>query len=95
MFIVLLEFSGNKDAAAQFAEGHKAWLQRGFDDGVFLLAGSILPRAGGAIVAYNTALADLQARVGEDPFVTQDVVAAKVLEIAPARTDERLRFLLG
>ena len=33
MFIVLLKFSANKTKAAQFMEGHKAWLKRGFDDG--------------------------------------------------------------
>ena len=43
MFIVLLKFSSNKANAAQWMEGHKAWLQRGFDDGVFMLAGSLKP----------------------------------------------------
>ncbi len=39
MFIVLLEFSDNKGQASQFMEGHKAWIRRGFDDGIFLLVG--------------------------------------------------------
>src|SRR6516164_11817526 len=37
MFLVLLKFSSNKGRASQFMEGHKAWIKRGFDDGVFLL----------------------------------------------------------
>ena len=40
MFIVLLRFSDNKGRASQFMEGHKEWIKRGFDDGVFLLVGS-------------------------------------------------------
>ncbi len=94
MFIVLLRFSGNKDQAGQFMEGHKEWLQRGFDDGVFLVAGSLQPNAGGGIVADDTSLSDLQARVDDDPFVVEDVVSAEILEIAPSRTDRRLNFLL-
>jgi uncharacterized protein YciI len=94
MLIVLLRFSSNKGNADQFMNGHKEWIKRGFDDGVFLLAGTLRPNSGGAIVAYNTSLADLQRRVDADPFVTEDVVHAEILEIAPSRTDERLNFLL-
>lgn len=51
MFIVLLKFSDNKSQASQFMEGHQQWIKRGFDDGVFLLAGSLQPNLGGGVVA--------------------------------------------
>ena len=95
MFIVLLRFSANKGQAGQFMEGHKEWIKRGFDDGVFLLVGSLQPNLGGGIVAHNTALADLQGRVNADPFVIDNVVSAEIIEITPSRADERLRFILG
>jgi len=94
MFIVFLKFSDNKSQAAEFMEGHNSWIKSGFDDGVFLLVGSLQPNAGGAIVAHNTSLADLQNRVYLDPFVAQNVVTAEIVEITPAKTDERLTFLL-
>ena len=93
MFIVLLKFAGNKGQAGHFMEGHKAWIKRGFDDGVFLLVGSLQPELGGGIVAHNTSLADLQSRVSADPFVAENVVSAEILEIAPAKAEERLAFL--
>jgi len=95
MFIVLLKFSSNKEQAKQFMEGHNAWIRRGLDDDVFLLVGSLQPNLGGGIVAHNSSLQDLQDRVNEDPFVVENVVSAEVLEITPAKTDERLKFLLG
>jgi uncharacterized protein YciI len=94
MFIVLFKFSDNKKQAGQFMEGHKAWVKRGFDDSVFLLAGSLEPDLGGGILAHNTSLAALQSRVKEDPFIAKDVVRAEVVEIDPAKVDERLNFLL-
>ncbi|MDH3375588.1 MAG: hypothetical protein OEQ39_01290 [Gammaproteobacteria bacterium] len=94
MFIVLLMFSDNKGQASDFMDGHNEWIKRGFDDGVFLLAGSLQPRLGGAIVAHNTSLTDLQTRVNGDPFVAQNVVSAEILEITTARSDERLQFLV-
>lgn len=95
MFIVLLSFSDNKSKAGHFMEGHKEWIKRGFDDGVFLLAGSLQPKRGGGIVAHNTSLPDLESRVNDDPFVAENVVSAQILEITPSKTDERLNFLLG
>jgi uncharacterized protein YciI len=95
MFIVLLKFSSNKDQASQFMEGHKEWIKRGFDDGVFLLAGGLQPSLGGGIVAHNTSLSDLQNRVNDDPFVAGNVVNAEILEITPSKIDERLKFLFG
>lgn len=94
MFIVLLKFSANKGKASQFMEGHKEWIKRGFDDGVFLLVGSLQPNLGGGIVAHNTSLSDLQSRVNTDPFVVENVVNAEILEITPSRADARLKFLL-
>lgn len=95
MFVVLLKFSGDKSRARQFMEGHKEWIKRGFDDGVFLLTGSLQPNAGGGIVAHNTTLSDLRSRVNDDPFVAQEIVSAEILELAPSRADERLGFLLA
>lgn len=95
MFITLLKFSSNKNQASQFMEGHNDWIKRGFADGVFLLVGSLQPNLGGGIVAHNISRSDLESRINEDPFVTHDVVRAEILEITPARTDDRLRFLTG
>ena len=64
-------------------------------EGIFLLAGSLQPKLGGAIIAHATALPELQARVNDDPFVVHDVVAAEILSITPGKADERLAFLLG
>lgn len=95
MFIVLLRFSENKGKASQFMEGHKDWIKRGFDDGVFLLAGSLQPNSGGGIVAHNSSLAELQARVNDDPFVAEKIVRAEILEITPSRAAAPLEFLLA
>ncbi len=95
MFIILLRFSDNKARAGDFMEGHKAWLQRGFDDGVFLLAGSLQPGVGGGILASGGTLEEIEARVGEDPFVAENVVTAEILDMAASKADDRLTFLLN
>jgi uncharacterized protein YciI len=95
MFIVLLRFSSNKARAGELMQSHVQWLERGFSDGVFVLAGSLQPTAGGAILAHGASPSELRERVSADPFVAEDVVSAEILEVTPSRADERLRFLLG
>lgn len=95
MFIVTLRFATHKAQAAPLMGAHAEWLQRGFDDGVFVLAGSLVPGLGGAIVAHGGTRAELQQRVERDPFVAQGVVRAEILEIEASKADPRLQFLLG
>jgi uncharacterized protein YciI len=95
MFIVLLKFSANKARAGEFMQAHNEWIRRGFDNGVFLLTGSLASNLGGGIVAHNTSRAELEGRLKEDPFVAEDVVTTEVIEISPSKADERLKFVLG
>lgn len=94
MFVVLLRFSDNKPKAGQFLAGHNEWIQRGFDDGVFLMVGSLRPKLGGVILAHNTSLPELETRINTDPFIAERIVAAEILEVSPSRTDGRLSFLV-
>jgi uncharacterized protein YciI len=93
MFIVYLKFAGDKSKAAPLMQAHGRWLQQGFDDGVFVLAGSLLPAEGGAILAHQTSMEDLRERLSLDPFVDQGVVVPVITEVGISRADERLSFL--
>lgn len=95
MHIVLLKFSENKAEADRHMSAHRAWLKRGFDDGVFLLAGSLQPGLGGGILVHGITDHALRSRLDEDPFVTEKVVTAEILALDPALTDPRLAFLKG
>ncbi len=94
MFIVLLKFSRNKAKAGEFMDAHNQWLKQGFDEAVFILAGSLQPGLGGSVIAHNVSKPELQARVNSDPFVAENIVSAEILEIEPKKVDERLSFLL-
>lgn len=98
MFIVFLRFSTQKERAKEragaFMDAHEAWIDQGVRDGVFLLVGSLEPSAGGAVIAHGVTRAELERRVSLDPFVEHDVVSAEIVEVAPAKVDERLRFLV-
>ncbi len=93
MFVVVLKFTVDKSEVAPLMPAHSAWLQRGFDDGVFALTGSVAPGVGGMIVAHHTTRDALQARPEQDPLIEQHKVSGEISEIAISRADERLAFL--
>lgn len=95
MFIAFLRFSTHKAKAPELMDQHNTWLRKGFEDGVFLLAGSLKSAGGGAILASGITREALDARLARDPFVAEGVVSVEVQEIAPGMTDARLAFLKG
>lgn len=58
------------------------------------MAGSLRPKLGGGILAHDVSLEALQERVNDDPFVSEDIVSATIIEITPSRADRRLEFLI-
>jgi uncharacterized protein YciI len=95
MFIALLKPSAQMARAGEFLAGHKAWLEQGLADGVFLLWGSLKPDGGGAILVHGTDRSGLERLLAADPFVRAGVVTPEIVEIAPAHAEARLAFLLG
>jgi len=93
MYVIQLYFSANKARAKDFMSAHNNWLQQGFDDGVFVLAGSIDTAKGGAMLAHNESLVEVTARIAQDPFVQNDVVSPTIISINTSKTDPRLAFL--
>ena len=94
MFLVLLRFTDRNAAAPSFMAAHSRWVQQGFDDGVFLLAGGLAAGAGGAIVAQGNSMEAMQRYVDADPFVAEGIVTPEILQITASRADPRLQFLL-
>jgi uncharacterized protein YciI len=94
MFVVFLRFSENKSQAGAFMAGHNAWLKRGFDDGSFLVSGSLGTGDGGALIASMSSRDEIEQRLQDDPFVAADVVRPEIHEIAPSRSVDALSFLL-
>lgn len=95
MYIVFLRFGANRSRAGAWMAAHSEWIQRGVDEGVFLVAGSLDAAQGGAVLAANTTRDALMARLEEDPFVAHGVVTAEVHGIAPSRVAPQLVELLG
>lgn len=94
MFIVILKFAANKNQAPTHMSDHINWINKGFEDGVFLLTGSVQPNAGGSIIAHKLSREALDERLQQDPFVEHGVVSVEVIDIKPSRTIDSLAHLM-
>ena len=95
MYIIQLTFTDQKHRANDFMDGHKAWINKGFDEDVFLLVGSLEGGTGGCILAHNITPSELKSRIQADPFVKEQIVQPHMQAVTPVRAEERFAFLMS
>ena len=94
MFVILLRFA-DKSKAKEHMQGHNEWIDQGIKDSTFLVAGSLQPNLGGAIISVGSDKAEIETRVNQDPFVQHGVVNAEILEITPNRVADVMKGIVG
>ncbi len=77
--LILLNYEHPLDDVDAQMAAHVAFLERGFAEGVFLVAGRREPRTGGVIPCRGVA-EDIEALAQTDPFVTSGVATVEVVE---------------
>jgi uncharacterized protein YciI len=88
LHLVLLEFA-DRSRAPEHMDGHNRWIDDGFADGVFVLTGT-MPGRGGTVWIRGLDTAEVQERLGQDPFVEHGVVSPQIIEVEPSRVDPAL-----
>ncbi|WP_298673278.1 YciI family protein [uncultured Sphingomonas sp.] len=81
--VVLLDYVGSLDKVDAHVEAHRAFLERGLKEGVFLVAGRREPRTGSVILCRGIA-EDIEALAQTDPLVTAGLATAEVVEFKAA-----------
>lgn len=94
MYIIFLKFGPNRAQAGRLMDEHVQWIQQGLEDGAFLMAGSLDHGQGGVVLAANMDHAEIQKRIGLDPFVIDGVVSAEIFAVAPSRMAQGMAALL-
>ena len=95
MFVILIRYKVPLTQIDAALADHRGWLDKGYDDGIFILAGPQNPRSGGVILAHNTSREDLRARLLTDPFYHQGLADFEIIDMIARKADPRLAFLLG
>jgi uncharacterized protein YciI len=85
MYVINLRYTGALAEIDDALEGHREFLARYFQAGVFVIAGPKVPREGGIIIASGIDRARLDEIIAEDPFARQQLAHYDVTEFEPTR----------
>jgi uncharacterized protein YciI len=94
MFVVTLTYVADIAEVDAENEGHVAWLDSQFADGVFLASGPRLPRHGGVILAAGIDREELNRRLSLDPFAEKCLADYTVIEFEASRVAPGMEKLL-
>ncbi|KQS02930.1 hypothetical protein ASG11_00425 [Sphingomonas sp. Leaf357] len=75
-------------------KAHVAWLEQGYDAGLFLASGRRTPRIGGVILCRG-AKAEAEALVATDPFVASGAATAEVIAFTASMAADGFSALLA
>ncbi|BCJ37832.1 hypothetical protein Athai_53350 [Actinocatenispora thailandica] len=95
MYILLLDYQKPLSEIDALLPEHRAYLDRYYADGTFVLSGRQVPRTGGAILARGVDRATLDKIINEDPFTRSGVARYRVVEVEPTRTAAGVDSVFG
>lgn len=87
--VIALTYTAPVEEVDRHLKPHVVWLERGFAEGVLLLAGRNVPRTGGTILCRGRKV-EVEAYAATDPFVTEGVATVSVTEMAASFASEGL-----
>ncbi|MGH6617180.1 YciI family protein [Sphingomonas sp.] len=91
--MILLRYVAPLDQVDAQMAAHVAWLEKGYDAGIFIVSGRRAPRTGGVILSRGHRQ-DVEALVAYDPFIISGVAEAEVIEFGANMAADRFAALL-
>ncbi|MEY2934512.1 MAG: hypothetical protein RL033_5261 [Pseudomonadota bacterium] len=89
MFVIELSYKVELEQIDAAMAAHVAFLKKHYASGTFLVSGRKIPRDGGIILAVGQSRAELEALMGEDPFVQRGLAELRITEFrASQRADD-------
>jgi uncharacterized protein YciI len=93
MFIVLLQYDAPLEQIDYALPDHRAWLEKQYEAGLFIVSGRQKPRNGAVILTRPMPRGKLDALLATDPWVVQKLVKCQVIEFEATRTAPELTML--
>lgn len=92
LYIAVLTYVRPVEEIDACLSDHIAWLEEGYQAGVFIASGRRVPRNGGVILVKGESLEDVKMRLSKDPFQIQGLAE---VEVIPFEVSKRIAALEG
>jgi uncharacterized protein YciI len=95
VFVVLLTYTKPLAAVDALLPAHREFLQRMYQEGIFILSGRKEPRDGGVVLASAESAEELESVLVQDPFHIHGVASYQVIEFVPTMSAPALQSLVA
>ncbi len=85
MFLLMSQYVKPLEEVEKWLPEHRAFLDRHYASGEFLVSGPFEPRTGGVIVTANMSRETVDAILAQDPFVREAVSKYEIIEFRPTK----------
>ncbi|MEV6795997.1 YciI family protein [Streptomyces sp. NPDC051320] len=86
MFILELTYPGPLERVDELLDEHVAWLNAGYEAGVFIASGRQNPRVGGVILAVGDDRAEIEKLTATDPLLIGGACTYRIIEFFATTT---------
>ncbi|NDV21807.1 YciI family protein [Desulfovibrio sp. JC022] len=83
MYILNLRYIKPLEEIDALLDEHIKFLEKHYDQGIFIASGRKVPRTGGVILTKNITLEKLEKAINEDPFKREGVAEYEIIQFIP------------
>jgi uncharacterized protein YciI len=95
MYLILLQYIRPVAAIEHFMEQHRAFLDKFYKSGQFILAGRRKPKSGGLIICRASSRKEVEAIIAEDPLDKFQLALYEIIEFEPTSYVHELESYLS
>lgn len=95
MFLVSIEYRVELSEIEKHLESHRAFLEKCYQQKIFILSGRKIPRTGGVIIASVQSREVLESILESDPFKKNQLASYEITEFLPTMYDSDLTNIIS
>lgn len=95
MFLILLQYIRPVAAVEHYMEQHRAFLDKFYQSGQFILAGRRKPKSGGLIICKASSRREVEQIISEDPLDKYQLALYEIIEFEPTSYVNELQSYLS
>lgn len=84
-FVVEIIYRAPIERVNEIVGKHREFLQKGYDEGMFLASGPQVPKIGGIIIARANSMEELARYLQNDPYQLENVAHYQYIEFNPVK----------
>lgn len=94
MFVISIDYKVDFDVIEPLIDEHFEFLNKYYEQGLFVVSGRKEPRTGGIIIVKNESRDSINEIIKEDPFHREGVADYKITEFVPGTVGKGFESLI-